>query len=216
MATFDLQLHSSHSPDSFLSVDRLLRTARERDLDGVAITDHDSFAGSRAALDRNPDDLLVVPGMEVGTEYGDVLALGLEEPVESRRFRGVADEVARQDGVLVLAHPFRKQTEYPDSVLDRVDAVEGLNARSRPSTNARARGLGTDSQLPTTGSSDAHLWFEVGAGRTTTDRTITDIDDLTAAIRDGAVDHAGQESPYYLTHGLSVGIEQLKRVFDPV
>lgn len=60
----DLHTHSSVS-DGTDSPSELVRAARDRGLDVVAITDHDTTAGWDEALSAAPSGLVVVPGMEM-------------------------------------------------------------------------------------------------------------------------------------------------------
>ena len=58
----------------------------------------------------------MIVGVEMRTEYGDVLVLFLNEEERSEersgRFREVVEEVKEQGGLVVLAHPFRKGVEF--------------------------------------------------------------------------------------------------------
>lgn len=165
MGGYDLHVHTRYSYDSVQSPRRVLDVARRRGLDGVAITDHDEFEGAREAA-RLADDLLVVKGMEVKTDdYDDLLALFVDEPVQSRSFTDAVAEIHDQGGLAVLPHPYRKFDSVPDWVLDAVDAVERLNARSKSKWNDAAARLAADRGLPTTAGSDAHTSFELGKAR---------------------------------------------------
>jgi 3',5'-nucleoside bisphosphate phosphatase len=60
----DLHTHSSVSDGTDPPAD-VMRQAKEAGLDVVALTDHDSVGGHRAALGELPDGLTFVPGMEL-------------------------------------------------------------------------------------------------------------------------------------------------------
>jgi 3',5'-nucleoside bisphosphate phosphatase len=64
----DLHLHSSAS-DGQLAPDALVRRARARGLDVVALTDHDSAAGVPEALQAAPPGLRVIPGIEISARH---------------------------------------------------------------------------------------------------------------------------------------------------
>jgi 3',5'-nucleoside bisphosphate phosphatase len=66
----DLHLHSSAS-DGQLAPDALVRRARARGLDVIALTDHDSAAGVPAALRAAPPGLRVIPGIEISSRHRD-------------------------------------------------------------------------------------------------------------------------------------------------
>ncbi|MFI9594381.1 PHP domain-containing protein [Nonomuraea sp. NPDC052265] len=60
----DLHSHSTASDGTQPPAD-VVRRARERGLDVLALTDHDTVAGHRAAVEALPEGLTLVPGMEL-------------------------------------------------------------------------------------------------------------------------------------------------------
>lgn len=203
----DLHVHSQYSYDCFQSVETVLNRAKKVGLDAVAITDHDTFAAHKHSH-AVPDDLLLIPGMEIKTmEIDDLLALFVQEPIESRRFLQAVDEIHDQDGLAILPHPYRKVEQYQPEYLEVVDAIETMNARSKQRNNERAAKLAATSDWPTTGSSDAHTPWEIGQARTGIEETVETASDLKRAIESGLVQPKGKESSYYLYHGLSFGME---------
>lgn len=209
----DLHVHTYFSYDCFQSPRKVLTTAERRGLDAVAITDHNSFQGAREAESLSAGyDVMCIPGMEIRTkDFDDVLALFLEEEITARSFTEVVAEVRKQDAVVILPHPYRKLKDIPKSVLDSVDAIEGINARSRKQTNKKARELGREYELPLTGSSDAHTSPEIGRARTRiVDRQPQTVAELKDALLKGDFEFHGAESAYYFYYGLSVLIERVK------
>lgn len=58
-----------------------------------------------------------------------------------------------------------------------------------------------------TAESDAHMYFEIGRGRTIVNSEVK------RELKKGKVEiEKGKESCYYLVHGLSVAIEKIKEV----
>lgn len=201
----DLQTHTRHSPScGWASVDALLAAAGAAGLDGLAVTDHNTLAGAREAVARAPDDLLVVPAVEVDTTRGQVIGLFVEEPIEPWQPPGaVIDAVHAQGGLAFAPHPFddlREGLEDPADHADALDAIEVVNARCvRASYNERARSFAREWGLPGVGGSDAHFAREVGGAYTTVD---VDVDParastadrreaVAAAIRAGRVEAGG-------------------------
>lgn len=210
MFTMDLHIHSRFSYDSVLSPSAIARYASKRGMDALAITDHNSFEGVPAVEDIVTDSILV-PGMEIRTrEHDDILALFIDEPIYARNMEDVVVEIHNQGGLAVLPHPYRKLEPIPDWLLETVDGIEGLNARSKPGDNERARQLGLEFGLPKLGGSDAHTRWEIGRAYTVVERPVETRADLREAILEGAVRPGGQESPYLLSHGTSVTIETIK------
>lgn len=204
----DLHIHSKYSYDSLLRPDTIIKVAKNKGLDGVAVTDHNTIRGGVEASKVNKDDdFIVIVGSEIKTEYGDVIGLFLTDEIRSWAFADVVDEIRGQGGLTVLAHPFRKGIVFPRDLLGHVDLIEGFNARSTKNLNQKAIKLARDCKIPVTAGSDAHIGFEIGVGRAVT-RTLTmTLDDVRCALKNGETRIEGKESSYYLVHGLSVGTE---------
>jgi predicted metal-dependent phosphoesterase TrpH len=202
---FDLHIHSKYSYDSFLSPEKIIRIAKKRGLDGIAVTDHNTLKGGMEALKINGDkDFQVIIGAEMKTEYGDIIGLFLNEEIMTRMFKGVIEEIKSQGGLSVLAHPYR-QYKNPAEIVNRVDLVEAFNARSRKANNARAYELAKKFKKPMTAGSDAHLGLEIGRGRAIVNNEVK------VELKNGKTKIEGEESCYYLVHGLSVAMEKVKK-----
>lgn len=203
----DLHIHSKYSYDSFLSPERIIKIAKKRGLDGVAVTDHNTIKGGVETTRINKgDDFIVIVGSEIKTEYGDIIGLFLNDEIESRIFMEVVEGIRDQGGLVVLAHPFRKGINLQIDLLKYIELIEAFNARSPKSLNVGALELARKFNKSMTAGSDAHLGFEIGRGIT----IITS--EIEEALRKGEARIEGKESNYYLVHGLSVAMEKIKRV----
>ena len=165
----DLHMHTDHSHDCATPVDVLLRTAQERGLGAIAITDHNEISGALEARERaavEAPGLQVIVAEEVKTAHqGEVIGLFLEEKVP----RGMSLEetiaaIKEQGGLVYVPHPFDRLHSVPDyqhllGVIDRVDAIEVFNPRvaigafneeaARFAGKYRiAAGAGSDSHVP--------------------------------------------------------------------
>ena len=202
---FDLHIHSKYSYDSFLSPERIIKIAKKRGLDGVAVTDHNTIKGGVETTKINKgDNFIVIVGSEIKTEYGDIIGLFLNEEIESRIFMEVVEGIRDQGGLVVLAHPFRKGINLPIDLLKHIELIEAFNARSPKGLNARALELARKFNKSMTAGSDTHLGFEIGRGITIINGEIEE------ALRKGGARIEGKESNYYLVHGLSVAMEKIK------
>lgn len=166
----DLHSHSRHSPDSRLDPKEMVRVARSRGLDGLAITDHNAVEGSKSAWEQvRDDDFLVIRGVEVSTRDGHVLAYGVDAaPARDQGVVETVEEVARLGGIAVAAHPYRFWSGLGEdrTVAATFPAYETLNARTSPRGNGRAAALARAKGVGGTGGSDAHFLDELGRSAT--------------------------------------------------
>ena len=72
---FDIHVHTTLSPCSHLTVDDILSRAKDKGLDGVCITDHDTMAIRHHLSEGIQDNgLCLIFGMEYSSPDGDFLA----------------------------------------------------------------------------------------------------------------------------------------------
>lgn len=196
----DMHVHSKYSKDSLLEPAKIIKVAEKRGLDGIAVTDHNTIKGGVEAIKANTNkDFKIICGSEIKTEYGDIIGLYINEEIKSRQFKEVTDEIKRQGGLVILAHPFRKGVIFPQQHLDRIDVVEVFNSRSNRTDNIKALELAKKYNKPLSAGSDAHLSFEVGGSFALFNDTLLDCKVT-----------QGHESNYYVVHGLSFTVEKLK------
>lgn len=201
---FDPHVHTEGSSDSTAAVEDVLEAAAEAGLDGLAVTDHDRIDRSLAAAARAPAfDLFAVPGVEVSTHDGHLLALGVREtPPEDRRFGWTVDWVHERGGVAVAPHPFSRERHGVGRRTLRaspaVDAVETFNACSVLGyRNRQARAFASRRDAVRVGGSDAHRPDRVGDGFTRVHvdpgvDPVADPEPLLAAIREGRTSAHGR------------------------
>ena len=165
MLKFDFHIHSSYSFDSILDPAKILEISNRKGLDGIAVADHNSVRGGLETKDLNRSSIVVIIGSEIKTEWGDVVCLFLEKEITSRKFLDVVDQVRKQNGIIILAHPFWKHT-LSEELLSHVDLVETFNSRISPKLNRQGEKLAIERDLPQVAGSDAHLPWEIGKGVT--------------------------------------------------
>jgi len=212
----DLHTHTHPlSHDSALNPDDLIDAAKRAGLDGVCLTEHDFFwdHDKAAALARR-HNFLVIPGIEVNTEWGHILVFGLEKFVYGmHRLNDLVTMVEATGGAMVAAHPYRRQLPFElrdegdwSAALEKalsnpaygvVHAIESHNGRGTPRENAFAAALCdqvgsnfhsspfTLHSSGRTAGSDAHQSSDIGACATEFDVPITGLADLIAELRVG-------------------------------
>ena len=167
---FDPHVHTKASHDARGTVEAVLEACRDRGLDAVAITDHDTTTAARRAVDvGDRHGVLVVPGVEVSTADGHLLGLGVTAaPPVGRPFAATVEWIRDRGGLAVVPHPFQRSRHgVGRSVIDDCDGVESFNAWSMSGLqNRRAAALARRRGYPGLGGSDAHRPGMVGTAYT--------------------------------------------------
>jgi predicted metal-dependent phosphoesterase TrpH len=201
-----IDLHSHTYPiswDSALSPQQLIALCKNAGVEGVCLTEHDYFwnVDECAAL-AEEHDFLVLPAIEVNTEYGHILAYGLKQyKFGMHRVEQLAEMVEADGGVMIAAHPYRRympwyQLEGPDlernleramanKAYTHCVALETLHGRGGPEQNAFSEMLRDRLNMFATGGSDAHQPDHVGRCVTRFERQITSLEDLIVELRAG-------------------------------
>jgi len=200
----ELHCHSRHSIDGVASVEELLAQAATVGLDVIAVTDHDEIEGTRRAVELAPEyGLVAVPGIEITTEAGHVLGLGIDTLVPAGlSFQETVERIQDEGGLAVVPHPYHGRlrkavlVNIEPAELAVADAIETYNSRFvTGSGNRQAEQLAAELELPATAGSDAHIASMVG-------RTITridadpDSDAILSAIAAGETEIVGRRTPF--------------------
>ncbi len=213
----DFHLHSNHSFDAWTPVRTVVQYAIRAGLGGFALTDHNAISGWPGAQEFIREKKLAlsfVPGCEAMTEYGEVLGLFLTEKIASKNFAEVCDKIHEQGGFAVIPHPFdplRRSAcnpeKLPPELLRHVDGIEAFNARALPPFNSKAQNFARSRQFKlTTGGSDAHFPFEIGAAW----GEIPDGVEPAIALRKGLVTPAGRHT-IPLVHGPTTALKLARK-----
>lgn len=202
----DMHVHTLHSKKcGWMSPERLIEHAKEKGLDGLAVTDHNTIDGALEVFDIVRDEqmeLFVIIGEEISTDRGEVLAYFINKEIKEGPFSEVLAQIKRSGGISAIPHPFdriRKGFNNVKAAMNEVDAIEVLN--SRCFFNQKAFDLCRAHNKPMLGGSDAHFYREVGQAWTEIS------DDPRACILAGRTRIGGRLSnPAYLalTKGVKV------------
>ena len=193
----DLHVHSHHSPDSRLSLGDIAAHVSALGLDGFALTDHDSVAGHAEipAVQAKFPNLVILPGVEVSTTEGHLLAYGLREaPPAHRPVAETIDWVRGRGGTPVLSHPFRFVHGVGRAVAEsaRVPALETVNGHNSPGPNARAAEVARRRGLGATGGSDVHALSDIGRALTVFEGGVPNVEAILASLGAGRTVASGR------------------------
>jgi predicted metal-dependent phosphoesterase TrpH len=199
MLTCDLHVHTSFSKDGESSIEEIIKRAEKVGLDAIAVADHDTVDGAIAALNISTR-LIIIPGIEISTRQGHIIALGITEKIPSGL--DVMDTIihAHQKGALViLPHPYHMWRHGVGrklrSALFAVDAIEVFNSRYIVgSANLKAARMARRIGKPCVGGSDAHNARYIGFGRTLVDAE-PNVESILQAIREGRTLATGKMTP---------------------
>ncbi len=166
----DLHIHSEYSPDGRMKIGEIISQAKQAGLHGAAICDHDHVWTDGGLLDS--PDFVIIPGVEISTEYGHLLGWFLDRPIHTRDFKEAVKAIHEQGGIAVLAHPF-EHTRSDDKIagianlLDGAEVWNGRAERKNRQANAMAKSFAEKYALNCYAGSDAHVPREIGNGVTT-------------------------------------------------
>ena len=198
MLKMDSHIHSEYSPDSSSKIDDILDVARKKEIDIIAISDHNTVDGTSEVMKKTRNtDILAIPSIEISSTLGHILGFGCEENIPRELSpEETIDKIHDLGGIAIIPHPYcfyrhglLCKSDYKDL---KIDAIETKNARFIVGyCNNKAKKLSKIENLPGLGASDAHYWKFVGDCYSKIDCE-KDIDSVIKAILKGKVEAQGK------------------------
>ena len=190
----DLHLHTLYSGDSSITPRRLVEALHAHSfLKTIAITDHNTLEGYNhvSKLATAYPDILVLPGIEASTPYGDLIVVGTEERPPNPAMPETLIRFAEDRNVVtIIPHPYRAPSGLGDYARRlKPTAVEVYNPTAMPVQNRMAQQLAQEMKLPQIAASDAHTIEDLGAAYTKI-RASQSLDEILKAIKNGKVQPA--------------------------
>ena len=196
----DLHCHSRFSSDGVSEPEEMVHADKERGLHGFAITDHNTSACVDYFLsaglmreDGQPvDGFLILPGQEITTSAGHLLALGVRLP----DLKGIPPNEAMNliqsaGGLAVPPHPYDNfRAGIRESILRELplEAIEVFNAAvTFKRANQRSYDYARERKLAMTAGSDAHHVEAIGTACTVLEMEDFSVKGALASIRRGPV-----------------------------
>jgi len=164
-------VHSKYSGDTDSEPEEALIHAIGMDLQGIAFTEHYSYAASEhveGLKEKYQDSIVILRGVEFSSEEGHCLIFGVDTDRLALKYAPIEDVVRivnRHGGVVIPSHPYRRGNSLGDRIYDLngLTAVEGYNGNNMHAFNVRAIEAARVLGLPFTGGSDAHDPREAGS-----------------------------------------------------
>jgi len=197
----DLHVHTTYSKDSLITPKDLVYYAKKRGLNAVAVTDHNQLEGAYKIAKET--DFLIIPGMEISSSDGHIVALNVHELIP-RGYSAVetVERIHRAGGVAIACHPYVLfKGCLKDKVCATFDAIEVINARAIPFKRSvrRAQETADRLKLARVAGTDAHYGPQIGYSYTEIEATESDVEAIAKAILNGRCYPKGQPVPPILT-----------------
>jgi predicted metal-dependent phosphoesterase TrpH len=183
MGLADLHIHTIYSYDGTASVPAVLARAKQVGLNVIAITDHDEINGALKAFDLAAEfGIEVIPGIEITTAEGDLLALFVKEKIEpGLPLIETILKVGEAGGICIAPHPMARGMGMKSlndvSILQALChpgasriliGIETYNATAldRESNHLAQKLADGCPGVAQVGNSDAHILQAIGSGAT--------------------------------------------------
>lgn len=180
----DLHVHTIYSVDSLIAPEEVAYYGKKRGLDGVAVTDHDRLDSALRMSKKK--DFLILPGIEITSSDGHILALNIQDPVaKGLTAEETVDRIHNAGGITIACHPAAMfKGSLGNHTTSIFDAVEVINSSAIPFRHSVKRGeqIASRLKIARVAGSDAHYGPEIGYAYTLIEAEPY-ADDIVNAIR---------------------------------
>ena len=188
MIKLDLHIHSQYSEDGTGTPQEIIKHLQKRGLNGMAITDHNTVKGGLNALKVAPKNFLVIPGVEISTRDGHIIALDVKQNILREQSAEITiEKIIDLGGIPIVPHLFRSMSGIKEEklrhVVNKISAIEVFNSCSVPQSNLKVAKIAKIYNLGGTGGSDSHNPKYVGYGYTTVNTTDLNVDKVLSEIK---------------------------------
>jgi predicted metal-dependent phosphoesterase TrpH len=208
----DLHVHTTYSKDSLITPKDLVYYAKKRGLNAVAVTDHNQLEGSYKIAKET--DFLIIPGMEVSSLDGHIVALNVRELIpKGLNAPETVERIHKAGGVAIACHPYVYfKGCLREKVCDTFDAIEVINARAFPFKRSvkKAEDAAKNLGLSRVAGTDAHYGRQIGYAYTVIEAAEPSVEAIAKAIVDGHCKPFGQPVPAVVN--LEQELQRLKRM----
>ncbi len=125
-----IHFHTVYSDGSGRMED-LIKTAKELKADFLISSDHNTLKPKFDGLEGYYDGLLYFAGEEINTEFGHLLAIGIENEIKRGKYKDVLSGIKKQNGAGVICHPHNWWTPWKNFKVKGYDGIEIINLDSQ-------------------------------------------------------------------------------------
>ena len=125
-----IHFHTVYS-DGSGRIEDIIKTANELKADFLVSSDHNTLKPKLDGLEGYYGGLLYFAGEEINTEFGHLLALGIDNEIKRGKYKEVLSNVKKQNGAAVICHPHNWWTPWKNFKVKGYDGIEIINLDSQ-------------------------------------------------------------------------------------
>ncbi len=197
----DTHIHSQYSKDSITPLEDIVAYSKKIGLNAIAITDHDEIEGTWKVRELEHEGLLLIPGEEVSSTKGHIVALGITDYIKPLQTpEETIDAIHDSAGIAIAAHPYSYYRSGLGNITQSldIDALETKNSRFIFGvSNYLSNRVSNNKNIPPIGASDSHFIKGIGTCYTEVPDA-DDVDTLINYIKKGKTTAHGHRTPMNL------------------
>ena len=165
----DLHCHTIYSYDGTSSIQSIIKEAKRKGINGIAVTDHDNTNAWKEALEQGEKEgFEIILGEEIKSSKGDILGLFITNHIDGKGKdpKWIIQEIKKQNGLVIIPHPFHFGENFKGALQEYahlIDGIEIFNGRRPFSKGDKlAEEFANKYNLIKTGGSDSHYYKTIG------------------------------------------------------
>jgi len=172
MLKLDLHIHSQYSDDAEGTPEEIIKNLKKKGLNGMALTDHNTTKGAVKAEKLSTKEFIVIPGVEISTADGHMIALNIREDIPRKlSVEETVELIIEKGGTPIVPHLYRNMSGIKKEkllrIINKISAIEVFNGCSVPQSNLKTSKIAEKYKLGGTGGSDSHVPEYTGLAYTT-------------------------------------------------
>ena len=189
----DLHVHTHHSFDCFCTMKDIVKEAKRKEINVIAITDHDVIGLTpKEKKFLNDNGIYYIQGCEFTTDKGaHLIGLFIDKTILNigKNPVSIVNNICQAGGIVLVPHPFRKNsgfieiyandTNILNYVLSKATLIELQSGKSRQKNSyENIRQIAEEHKLKLITASDSHRPWELGCCFIQYNQNIEDITNL--------------------------------------